>query len=132
MECYFRVQRLPIPEVSRLPRHVFPAKWKHPSGAVTVTPWHKYVQSLLCKYGVNVEVAADCACACINHTSSQVRKLHACMPTETACESLQHFTLSRYIMHVHATHADTMRFQRPRPIMCSSAPTRRVELLMRV
>jgi hypothetical protein len=42
---------------------VFSAEWKRPSGAVAVTPWHKYVQSLLCKYGVDVEVAAGRACA---------------------------------------------------------------------
>jgi hypothetical protein len=61
--------------------------------------------------------------------SSQVRKLHA---DKIACESLQHSTLSRYIRHVHPTHADTMRFKRPRPFLCSVAPTHGVELLMRV
>jgi hypothetical protein len=49
-----------------------------------------------------------------------------------ACEALQHSTLSRYIMHVHPTHADTMRFKRARPFLCSGAPTRGIELLMRV
>jgi hypothetical protein len=43
---------------SRLPHQVFSAEWKRPIGAVAVTPWHKYVQSLLCKYGVDVEAAA--------------------------------------------------------------------------
>jgi hypothetical protein len=76
MECYFRVQRL---QDSRLPRQVFSAEWKRPSGAVAVTPWHtyKYAQSLLCKYGVDVEAAADRASACKNHISCQVKKLHA-------------------------------------------------------
>jgi hypothetical protein len=35
-------------------------------------------------------------------------------------------------MQVHSTYADTKRFKRPRPLLCSSAPTRGVELLMRV
>jgi hypothetical protein len=61
--------------------------------------------------------------------SSQVRKLHA---DRIACESLQHSTLSRYVTHVHPAYADTMRFKRPRPFLCSGAPTRGVELLMRV
>jgi hypothetical protein len=91
MEFYFRVQWL---QETRFPRMVFSAEWKHPSGAVAVTPWHKYVQSLLCKYGVDVEVAGDRACACKKHISSQVRKLHA---DRIACESLQHSTLSRCI-----------------------------------
>jgi hypothetical protein len=43
MEYYFRVQRM---QGSRLPRQL-PAEWKRPSGGVAVTPWHKYVQSLL-------------------------------------------------------------------------------------
>jgi hypothetical protein len=108
---------------------VFSAEWKRPSGAVAVTPWHKYVQSLLCKYGVDIEVAADCACACKKHISTQVKKLHA---DRIACESLQHSTLSRYITYVHPTHTDTMRFKQPRQFLCSGAPTRGVELLMRV
>jgi hypothetical protein len=83
--------------------------------------WHKYVQSLLCKYGVDVEAAAERASACKNHTNSQVRELHA---ERIACESLEHSTLSRYITHVHPTHADAMRFKRPRQFLCSGAPTR--------
>jgi hypothetical protein len=35
------------------------------------------VQSLLCKYGVDVEAAAKRASACMNHINSQVRELHA-------------------------------------------------------
>jgi hypothetical protein len=124
MEYYFRVQRL---QDSRLPCQVFSAEWKRPSGAVAVTPWHKYAQSLLCKYGVNVEAAADRASACKKHISCQVKKLHA---DRIACESLQHSTLSRYVMHVHPTHADAMRFKRPRPFLCAGAPTRGVELLI--
>jgi hypothetical protein len=50
---------------------VFSAEWKRPSGSVAVTPRHKYVHSLLCKYGVDVEVAGDRACACKKHISSQ-------------------------------------------------------------
>jgi hypothetical protein len=69
---------------------VFSAEWKRPSGAVAVTPWHKYVQSLLCKYGVDVEVAGDRACACKKHISSQVGKLHA-----DRIESLRHSTLPK-------------------------------------
>jgi hypothetical protein len=42
MEYYFRVQRM---QNSRLPHQVFSAEWKRPSGAVAMTPWHKY---LLC------------------------------------------------------------------------------------
>lgn len=126
MEYYFRVQRM---QNSRLPRQVFSAEWKRPSGALAVTPWHKYVQSLLCKYGVDVDVAAGRANACKNHINRQVRKLHA---DRVACESLQHSTLSRYITHVHPTHADAMRFKRARPFLCSGAPTRGIELLMRV
>jgi hypothetical protein len=86
MEFYFRVQRMLN---SRLPHQVFAAEWKRPSGAVAVTPWHKYVQSLLCKYRVDVEAAAERASACKNHTNSQVRELHA---ERIACESLQHST----------------------------------------
>jgi hypothetical protein len=112
-----------------LPHQVFSAEWKRPSGAVAVTPWHKYVQSLLCKYGVDVEAAAERASACKNHINSQVRELHA---ERIACESLQHSTLSHYITHVHPTRADAMRFKRPRPFLCSGAPTRGIELLMRV
>jgi hypothetical protein len=106
LEYYFRVQRM---QNSRLPHQVFSAEWKRPSGAVAVTPWHKYVQSLLCKYGVAVEAAAERASACKNHINSQVRELHA---ERIACESLQHSTLSRYITHVHPTHADAMRFKK--------------------
>jgi hypothetical protein len=40
--------------------------------------------------------------------------------------------LCRYVTHVHPTYADTMCFKRPRPFLCSGAPTRGVELLMRV
>jgi hypothetical protein len=78
MESYFRVQRL---QETRLPRMVFFAERKRPSGAVAVTPWHRYMQSLLCKYGVDVGptpgVAADRACACKKYISTQVTKLHA-------------------------------------------------------
>jgi hypothetical protein len=35
-------------------------------------------------------------------------------------------------MHVLPTHADAMRFKQPRPFLCADAPTRGVELLMRV
>jgi hypothetical protein len=83
----------------------------------------------VCKYGVDVEAAADRANACKSHVSGQVRKLHA---NRIACEALQHFTLSRYITHVHPTHVDAMRFKIARPFLCSGAPTRGIELLIRV
>jgi hypothetical protein len=126
MEYYFRVQRM---QGSRLPNQVFSAVWTRSSGAVAVTPWHKYVHSLLCKYGVDIEEAAGRASACKSHISRQVKKLHA---DRIACESLQHSTLSRYITHVHPKHADSMCFKKPRPFLCSGLPTRGVELLMRV
>jgi hypothetical protein len=94
-----------------------------------VTPWHKYVHSLLCKYGVDVERAAGRVGTCKSHINHQVKKLHA---DRIACDSLQHSTLSRYITHVHPTHADKMRFKMPRPILCSEPPFRGIELLMRV
>jgi hypothetical protein len=64
-----------------------------------------------------------------HHVIRQVKKLHA---DRIACQSLQHSTLSRYVMHVHPTHADAMRFKRPRTFLCAGAPTRDNELLMRV
>jgi hypothetical protein len=50
---------------------------------------------------------------------------------------VNHYTTPLYavtlcIVHVHPTHADTMHFKRPRPFLCSGAPTRGVELLRRV
>jgi hypothetical protein len=62
------------------------------SGATAVTPWHKCVHSLLCKYGVDVERAAGRASTCKSHINQQVKKLHA---NRIACKSLQHSTLSR-------------------------------------
>ena len=126
MEYYFRIQRM---DDVRLPKQVFSAEWRRSSGAMVVTPWHKYVQSLLCKYGVNVETAAGRASCCKSHISGQIKKLHA---DRIMCESLEHSTLLSYITHVHPKHADAMTFKRVRPFLRSGSPTRGVELMMRV
>ncbi|KAF6264726.1 hypothetical protein COO60DRAFT_1482140 [Scenedesmus sp. NREL 46B-D3] len=68
LEYYYRIQRM---QGVRLPNQVFTAEWRRPSGAVAVTPWHKYVQSLLCKYGVNVVTAEGRASACKSHVNKQ-------------------------------------------------------------
>ena len=126
MEYYFRLQSMPS---SRLPKQVFSAVWKRPSGAVTLTPWHKYVQSLLCKYGVQVDVATSGANRCKSHIRRQVVLMHA---DKVVCESLSKSSPNCYITHVHPTHVDSMRFKVPRPFLRSGVPSRGIELLMRV
>jgi hypothetical protein len=126
LEYYYRIQRM---QGVRLPNQVFTAEWRRPSGAVAVTPWHKYVQSLLCKYGVNVVTAEGRASACKSHVNKQVKTLHA---ERIACETLEHSTLSRYVAHVHPSHVDAMGFRRPRPYLRSVAIPRGIELLLRV
>ena len=113
MEYYFRVQRM---SDTRLPKQVYSAEWKRPNGVVAVTPWCKYVQSLLCKYGVNVSTATSGAKECKSHINRQVQLLHA---DRIACESLQHSTLSSYVTHVHPTYIDVMRCKLPRPFLRS-------------
>ncbi|KAF6255902.1 hypothetical protein COO60DRAFT_1532239 [Scenedesmus sp. NREL 46B-D3] len=122
LEYYYRIQRM---HGVRLPNQVFTAEWRRPSGAVAVTPWHKYVQSLLCKYGVNAVTAEGRASACKSHVNKQVRTLHA---ERIACETLEHSTLNRYVTHVHPTHVDAMGFRRPRPYLRSVAIPRGIEL----
>ncbi|KAF6260500.1 hypothetical protein COO60DRAFT_894298 [Scenedesmus sp. NREL 46B-D3] len=91
LEYYYRIQRM---QGVRLPNQVFTAEWRRPSGAVAVTPWHKYVQSLLCKYGVNVVTAEGRASACKSRVNKQVRTLphygqRGCRLCRAIAESLQ-------------------------------------------
>jgi hypothetical protein len=126
MEYYFRV--LSMPE-TRLPKQVFVAEWKRPSGAVAMLPWQKYVHCLLCKYGVNVTVASSGAAVCKNHLKQQVALTHA---DKVVQESTNMSTLHNYITNVHPRHADSMRFKVPRPFLCVGGPSHGVELMMRV
>ena len=126
MEFHFRVQRMPM---SRLPKQVFSAEWQRPGGALLLTGWQKKVQSLLCKYGVNVDVAADRASACKAHIRKQIAALHADCVVRAASSKA---TLERYTTHVHPNHVASMRFKAARPYLRSGVPTRGIELMLRI
>ena len=79
-------------------------------------------------YALDTQRAGRASC-CKSHISGQIKKLHA---DRIMCESLEHSTLLSYITHVHPKHADVMTFKRVRPFLRSGAPTRGVELMMRV
>ena len=124
---YFRVRRLPD---CRLPKQVLNAQWLAADGSVCVLPWQKYVNGLLFKYGINIDVAASSTAEqCKKLIKQQVAAKYADMVVNDMA-SLS--TLKRYVDFVNPGHVNNMSFKRPRPYLRAVTPSLGIELMMRV
>ena len=124
---YFRVRRLPD---CRLPKQVLNAQWLAADGSVCVLPWQKYVNGLLFKYGINIDVAASSTAEqCKKLIKQQVAAKYADMVVNDMA-SLS--TLKRYVDFVNPAHVNNMSFKRPRPYLRAVTPSLGIELMMRV
>ena len=126
MLFYAKLRLLPA---DRLPKKVFDATWTCQGRAVCL-PWQRYVNGLLCKYGVTFGATISDYSACVSLVKKRVKSVwHEDLTLITPLEKI---ILKRYVNWVNPTLVDKLSLKSCSPYLQFLPPSYGVELLLRV